>query len=126
MTDSGDMRIAFFAIALLTTCHAATSSRSAYDAAEDAIAQHEFLRARDLYHQAAATERDPERRSLATAHAANIEWRVMHNLAAARRTLANAADTKALIERARAEGELAHDWTAARAFTQRSILAATK
>src|SRR5437763_16718728 len=125
MIDGGDLRIAFLAVALLTTCHAA-AHRSAYDAAEDAVAQHEFLRARDLYHQAAATERDPERRSLATAHAANIEWRVMHDLAAARRTLAQAADTKALIERARAEGELAHDWTAARAFTQRSILAATK
>jgi hypothetical protein len=125
MINGGNMRIAFLAIALLTTCRAA-ATRSAYDAAEDAVAQHEFRRARDLYHQAAASERDPERRSLATAHAANIEWRVMHDLGAARRTLANAADTKTLLERARAEGELAHDWTAARAFTQRAINAATK
>src|SRR5437660_7442187 len=104
MINGGNLRIAFFAVALLTTCHAAAPPRSAYDAAEDAVAQHEFLRARDLYHQAAATERDPERRALATAHAANIEWRVMHDLGAARRTLGNAADTKTLIERARAEG----------------------
>jgi hypothetical protein len=125
MTDSGNMRIAFLAIALLSTCRSAPS-RSAYDAAEDAVAQHDFRRARDLYHQASAAERDPERRSLATAHAANIEWRVMHDLPAARRTLADAADTKTLIERAHAEGELAHDWTAAHAFTQRAIIAATK
>jgi hypothetical protein len=119
------MRIAVCAVALLSMCHAA-APRSAYDAAEDAVEQHEFRRARDLYHQAAAAEHDPERRSRATAHAANIEWRVMHDIAAARRTLANAADTKTLIERARAEGELGHDWAAARVFSQRAIDAATK
>jgi hypothetical protein len=118
------MRIAACAIVLLSMCSAAP--RSPYEAADAAVQQHEFRRARDLYHQAAAAEHDPERRSLATARAANIEWRVMHDLAAARRTLADATDTKTLIERARAEGELAHDWTTAHAFTQRAIAAATK
>jgi hypothetical protein len=118
------MRIAVCAIALFSMCTAAPRPR--YEAAEAAVEQREFRRARDLFHQAAAAEHDPERRALATARAANIEWRVIHDLAAARRTLANAADTKTLIERARVEGELAHDWTTAHAFTQRAIGAATK
>jgi hypothetical protein len=120
------MRTVFLAVTLLSMCPAAAPPASPFDAAENAAAQRDFRHARDLYHQAAAAERDPERKSLAVARTANIEWRVMHDLLAARRTLANAADTKALLERARAEGELAHDWATANVFAQQAITAATK
>lgn len=120
------MRNALLATALFTICCAAPAAESPFDAAEKAAAQRQFVRARDLYKQAAASEADPERRTKAVARAANIEWRIMHDLDAARKTLADATEAKPLIERARAEGELAHDWVAAHTFAQRAIAAATK
>ncbi len=121
------MRASIAAILLvLTFCSRSHADRSTYEAAEDAVARRDFSKARDLYHHAAKSEADPERRSRATSRAANIEWRIMRDLGSARQTLANASDTNTLIERARAEGELAHDWETANAFAKRARNAAKR
>lgn len=122
------MRSPILALLLVAaaSCHAAAPPSSPFDAAEAAAEQRQFLEARDLYREAARSESDPERRAIALARVANIEWRVMRDLAAARATLANAAEPQTLIERSRAEGELAHDWTAAHAFAVRAVAAAKK
>jgi hypothetical protein len=122
------MRSAFLSVLLLSSiCPAAPPApASRFDAAEQAVDARNFLRARDLYHDAMRSEPDAERRAKAAARAGNIEWRILHDLAAARVTLANATDAPGLIERARAELELAHDPSAAHAFALKAIAAATK
>ena len=97
-----------------------------FDAAERAAANRDFAGARDLFHAAAQTDPDPKRREKALARAANIEWRIFHDLDAARKTLDHATQAKPLIERARAEADLAHDYAAARSFAQRALAAATE
>jgi hypothetical protein len=122
------MRSALFSVLLLSSSCPATPPppASRFDAAEQAVSARNFVRARELYHEAMANEPDVERRAKARARAGNIEWRMLHDLNAARVTLADATDEQGLIERARAELELAHDAPAAHAFALKAIAAATK
>jgi len=104
----------------------AALSVNTFDDAQRAYANRDFRKARELFHAAAESDPDPERRTRAIARAANIEWRILHDLDAARKTLANSAEALALIERARAEAELAHDYPAARSFAAKALAAAQK
>jgi hypothetical protein len=99
---------------------------NALDDAQRAYIDRDFRKARELFHSAAETDPDPERRVRALARAANIEWRIFHDLGAARKTLANSNEAPALIERARAEADLAHDYAAARSFAAKALAAAEK
>ena len=99
---------------------------NAFDDAQRAYADRDFVKARELFHTASQSDPDPERRTRALARAANIEWRILHDLNAARRTLAGHSEALALIERARAESDLAHDYAAARAFAAKALAAAEK
>src|SRR5262249_19265776 len=99
---------------------------NAFDDAQRAYANRDLPRARELFHSAAKSDPDPERRARALARAANIEWRILHDLDAARKTLGDSSEALPLIERARAEAELAHDYAAARSFAAKALAAAQK
>jgi hypothetical protein len=94
--------------------------------AERACANRDFRHALELFHDAAQHDAGAERRARSLARAANIEWRIFHDLDAARQTTAGATDAAALIERARAEADLAHDYDAARTFAARALAVAKK
>ena len=111
---------------IATMCRGSAQPTDAFDAAQRAYADRDFRRARELFHAASDIDPDPQRRARALARAANIEWRVQHDLDAARQTLAKTSEALPLIERARAEAELAHDYAAARAFAARALGAAQK
>lgn len=120
------VRRLLFVTLIVSMCRGAEPQTDAFDAAQRAYADRDFRRARELFHSAAEADPDPQRRARALARAANLEWRILHDLDAARRTLANSSDALPLIERARAEAELAHDDAAARAFAARALNAAQK
>src|SRR5581483_9990734 len=113
-------------LVLLALLVCAVAGAATFDDAETAYNNRDFKRARELFHDAAKNDPDPERRARALARAANIEWRIDHDLDAARKTLDGATDAVALTERARAEAELAHDYDAARVFAERALAAAKK
>jgi hypothetical protein len=115
---------------LLVNCRGAASP-NAFDAAEDAIGNNKFEKARELYREAADKDPDRKQRDRALLALANIEWRIFHEDAAARTTLARvAADSSeyanALSERARMESERAADFTTAQKFAHDAVAAAKK
>lgn len=115
---------------LVASCGFA-ASKSPLDDAEAAVENHDFGRARELYRQAAVSEASPHRRNTARLRLANIEWRIDHQPAAARATLAGidaaSEDAAALwVERSRIDAELTGDFGAARAAATKAIAAATK
>src|SRR6185436_19407385 len=74
---------------------------------------------------------DARTRDRATIALANLQWRVFHEAAEARATLGRVEKTSteyaaSLLERARIEGELQHDYAATRMFAQRALEAATR
>jgi hypothetical protein len=114
---------------LLTAC--AKAAESPFDAAEEAVADSKFGKARELFREAAAKDADPSRRDKAAIRLANIEWRAFHNAAAGRRALAlvrpdGDAAADALIERARLEAELVRDLPAARRAADAAIAKAAE
>jgi hypothetical protein len=117
---------------LFASCPSAGEVKTdAFNAAENAAANNDFRQARDLYAQAAKSEPDARTRDRATITLANLQWRVFHEPAAARATLAGVDKSSteyaaSLLERSRIEIELAHDFPAARTFARQALEAATR
>jgi hypothetical protein len=106
---------------LIVNCRGGAAS-NAFDAAEDAIGKNKFEKARALYRK---------QRDRALLALANLEWRIFHEDAAARTTLARVAPdsseyANALSERARLEDERAADFIAAQKYAHAAVAAATK
>lgn len=102
---------------------AATAS-GPYDQAEQlATSQHQD-RVRDLYTLAAANDPDPLRREKAAVRAANLEWRVFKNAAAARKLLDGVTTADSWLQRSQMERELNHDYAAARDAAAKAMSAA--
>ncbi len=121
----------FLALLLTFPVACGAASKAPFDDAVTAVDNHDFARARELYKQAAESDPDPKQRDVAILRLANIQWRVDHDSAAARTTLARIGSeseqaARALIERARLEGELLGDFEAQRSFAVRAIAAAKK
>lgn len=123
------MRRLLLALLLLTSC--AKAAESPFDAAEAAVADSKFGKARELFREAAAKDTDPSRRDKAAIRLANIEWRAFHDADAARRALAlvrpdGDAAADALLERARLEAQLVRDLPAARKAADAAIAKAAE
>jgi hypothetical protein len=106
-------------------------SKTPFDDAVAAIANHDFRRARELYREAATNEPDPKQRDMALIRLANIEWRADHDPAAARATLGRITPeseqaANAFIERARIEGELVGNFDRQRTLAAQAITKAKK
>src|SRR4051812_45036725 len=122
------------AVVLFTTllgCARSAPAGKPFDAAEEAAGENKYARARDLYLDAAKSDPDPKQRDRALIAAANIQWRVFNDAPAARATLARVqADSSiyslSLIERARIEAELVHDYAAALQKARAALNAAKK
>ncbi|HEV7919655.1 MAG TPA: hypothetical protein VGR02_02575 [Thermoanaerobaculia bacterium] len=118
-------------VLFLLTVACARAAESPFDAAEAAVADSKFDKARELFREAAGKDSDPSRRDKAAIRLANIEWRAFHDAAAGRRALALVrADgdmaTDALLERARMEAELVRDLPAARRAAGEAIAKAAE
>ena len=116
--------------ALLAGCHGGTSA-NAFDAAEEAVGNNRFAKARELFREAAEKDPDRKQRDRALLALANIEWRIFHDDAAARATLARVGSNSgehanALSERARMEAERSENFAAAQRFAHEAASAATK
>jgi hypothetical protein len=109
------------AIVLFTAilgCARSAPAGKAFDAAQQAAGENKYGRARDLYLDAAKSDPDRKQRDRALIAATNIQWRVFHDAPGARATLGRVlADssvyTQSLVERARVDAELAHDYSSA-------------
>src|ERR1043165_1853038 len=77
---------AFLATALAFSC--SSKAQDAFTAAQNAAATNDFAKARTLYAQASKDDPDARSRDRATVALANIQWRVFHEAAEARATLA--------------------------------------
>jgi hypothetical protein len=116
---------------LVATLACGQTSKTPFDDAVAAIDNHDFPHARELYRQAAASDPDLKQRDIAIIRLANIEWRVDHDAAAARTTLARITPeseqaANAWIERARIEGEFVGNVDKQRDLASQAIGAAKK
>jgi predicted negative regulator of RcsB-dependent stress response len=128
------MRAAFLFILVLAgpIAHAAaTATTSPFDDAVAAAEGYNFRRAETLFREAAKIDTDPRRRDLARIRLASIQWRIEHQPAEARKTLAAVGGKSeqaalAWVERARIDAELLGDFAAARADAQHAVAAVRK
>jgi len=125
------MRAALLFTLLLAGPIAHAASTSPFDDAVAASEGYDFRKAEVLFREAAATDADPRRRDIARIRLASIQWRIEHQPAEARKTLAAIGGNSdqaaiALVERARIDAELLGDFGAARAGAQRAIAAVRK
>ncbi|MBV9497278.1 MAG: hypothetical protein JOZ54_23785 [Acidobacteria bacterium] len=117
-------RVAILLLVLVSGC--AKAAEAPFDAAEAAIADDKFVKAKELFRLAAEKESDPDRRDKAAIRLANLEWRAFHDVAAARTALTlvrpdGEAIADALLERARLEAEYLRDLPAARKAADEAI-----
>ncbi|HVG24978.1 MAG TPA: hypothetical protein VND45_12535 [Thermoanaerobaculia bacterium] len=112
----------FLPLLLLLSCSSAPASP--FDEAESLANTQKQGRVRDLYREAAKSDPDPQRREKAAIRAAQLEWRVFRNAAAARQLLGTLDTSDAWLEQARVSLELERNYAAARASVQKALAAA--
>jgi hypothetical protein len=103
---------------------ACAASQPPFDEAESLANTQKQDRVRDLYRAAAKSDPDPLRREKAALRAANLEWRVFRNVAAARGLLGTLDTTDAWLEQARISLEAEKNFGAARTSVQKALAAA--
>ncbi len=120
-------RIAFIlTFAVVLTCRSAPTAVAPFDEADNLSMSRQMSRVRELYISAAATDPDPVRRDRAAIRAANLDWHVFHDSAAARTRLASIHPdspeiSHAWAERSLLETELASDYNSARVAAAHAI-----